>query len=161
MESRKRKMLQDRGTLPKEECDVIREYQAMHEENFVSSWLREDGKDKKETWRYTGDFKKNMGKKKISEEEKEENETVIVKRRCVSPVSTAACEELKGEVWLEPIQAELRRKTSEASTDEHRQLSFAWFVFFGLDFFQATDVPALVMPSCKSGATPASQIPEQ
>ena len=44
-------MLQDRGALPKEEGDVIGEYKAMHEENFLSSWLREDGEDKKETWR--------------------------------------------------------------------------------------------------------------
>ena len=49
--SRKRKMLQDRGALSKEEGDVIREYKAMHEENFLSSWLREDGEDKKEKWR--------------------------------------------------------------------------------------------------------------
>ena len=30
------------GAMPKEEGDVIREYNAMHEENFLSSWLRED-----------------------------------------------------------------------------------------------------------------------
>ena len=34
--------LQERGALPREEGDVIREYEAMHEENFLSSWLRED-----------------------------------------------------------------------------------------------------------------------
>ena len=38
------KMLQDRGVLPKEEGDIVREHQAMHEfpQNFRSSWLRED-----------------------------------------------------------------------------------------------------------------------
>ena len=36
------KRLHDRGALPREECDVIREYHSMHEENFLSSWLRED-----------------------------------------------------------------------------------------------------------------------
>ena len=41
MESRKRKMLQDRGALPREEGDVVREYNATHEKNFLSSWLRE------------------------------------------------------------------------------------------------------------------------
>ena len=30
------------------------------------------------------------------------------------------CEELKEGVWLEPIQAMLRRKTNEAWTDKHR-----------------------------------------
>ena len=40
--------LQDRGALPKEEGDTIRECKAMHEENFLSSWLRdyEEGKRK-------------------------------------------------------------------------------------------------------------------
>ena len=32
------KMLQDRGALPKEEGHVVREYKAMHEENFLGSW---------------------------------------------------------------------------------------------------------------------------
>ena len=29
-------MLQDRGAFPEEEGDVIREYKAMHEDNFLS-----------------------------------------------------------------------------------------------------------------------------
>ena len=41
------KIMRERGALPKEECDVIREYKAIHEENFLSSWLREDEEDKK------------------------------------------------------------------------------------------------------------------
>ena len=36
------KMVQERGALPKEEGDVVREYKTMHEVNFLSSWLRED-----------------------------------------------------------------------------------------------------------------------
>ena len=36
------KRLQDRGALPREEGDVVREYNARDEENFLSSWLRED-----------------------------------------------------------------------------------------------------------------------
>ena len=46
LESRQRKVLQGRGVLPQEEGDVIREFQAVHEENFPSSRLREEGKDK-------------------------------------------------------------------------------------------------------------------
>ena len=38
--------LQDRGALPKEEGDTIRECKAMHEENFLSSWLRDYGEGK-------------------------------------------------------------------------------------------------------------------
>ena len=37
-------VLQDRGALPKEGGDVIREKKAMHEENFLSSWLRKTRK---------------------------------------------------------------------------------------------------------------------
>ena len=40
----RKKMLQDRGALPEEEGDVVREYRAMHEENFLSNWLRRKGK---------------------------------------------------------------------------------------------------------------------
>ena len=35
------KRLQERGAMPEEECDVIREYNATHEDNFLSSWLRD------------------------------------------------------------------------------------------------------------------------
>ena len=40
------KVLRESGELPKEVGDVITEYKAMHEENFLSSWLRKDGKEK-------------------------------------------------------------------------------------------------------------------
>ena len=35
------RMLEDRGALPKD-CNQLREYEALHEENFLSNWLRED-----------------------------------------------------------------------------------------------------------------------
>ena len=41
------KLLQDKGALTKEEGDVAREYKAIHEEHFPSSWLRKDGEEKK------------------------------------------------------------------------------------------------------------------
>ena len=63
------KMLQDRGALLKEGSDVIREHKAMHEENFLSSWLREDVEGKEE------------GKKKVDRETKEEGEKKEGKRR--------------------------------------------------------------------------------
>ena len=34
--------------MPKEEGDIVREYKAMHEANFVSSWRREDLEGKEE-----------------------------------------------------------------------------------------------------------------
>ena len=38
----KKRILEDRGALPKEDGDLLRGFQAMHEENFLSSWLREN-----------------------------------------------------------------------------------------------------------------------
>ena len=35
-------MLEDRGALRRADGDLLREYQGMHEENFLSNWLRED-----------------------------------------------------------------------------------------------------------------------
>ena len=65
------KVLQDRGALPKEEGDVIREYKAMHEEKFLSSWLGEDGKKERimEVDKETGEetYKK-RGREKRSQE---------------------------------------------------------------------------------------------
>ena len=40
--------MKERGELPNEEGDVVREYRAMHEENFWSSWLREDERGREE-----------------------------------------------------------------------------------------------------------------
>ncbi len=41
------KILREGGALPKGKGDAIREYKAMTEENFLSSWLREE----KEWWK--------------------------------------------------------------------------------------------------------------
>ena len=46
LESRKKQSFARLSALPREEVDTIREFQALHEENFLSSWLREDGKGK-------------------------------------------------------------------------------------------------------------------
>ena len=42
MNEAKKKMLEDRGALFKEEGDLVREYTAMHEDNFFCIWLRSD-----------------------------------------------------------------------------------------------------------------------
>ena len=91
------KILQKRGAIPKEECDVIREYNAMHEENFLSSWLRADLVEKEERRKKVKErVKEEEGKNGKREEErkrhgeKEENETVSAKRRCVGFISAEA-----------------------------------------------------------------------
>ena len=100
-------MLQDSGELHKEEGAAIREYKAMHEENFLGCWLREDGKEKEERIIDIGkETKEEMGKKRRREEETEENETESVKKRCVGSVSVEAfdiesCGGLSWEDFLE------------------------------------------------------------
>ena len=87
------KVLQDRREWSKEEGDVIREYEATHEEHFLSSWLREDGKNKEEIIGEVGkETEEETVKKRIREEERVENDTVIFKRRCINSVSTDASE---------------------------------------------------------------------
>ena len=63
LECGQRKMLEDRGALPKEDGDQPREYKAMHEENFLSSWPREDVE-------HTVEGRKNMNKEAREEESK-------------------------------------------------------------------------------------------
>ena len=90
------KMLQDRGAFPKEEGDVVREYKAMHEENVLSSWLREHGKNKEERiMEADKETKEETGKKRIREEEKEESwgdswDDPCVKSDCDSGAGTSA-----------------------------------------------------------------------
>ena len=62
----------------------------MREENVLSSWLSKDWTDKKGRKMEDRETKEEMGNKMTREEEKEENETVIVERRCVKLVSTEA-----------------------------------------------------------------------
>ena len=66
----------------------------MHEENFLGSWLEEDGKNKEEIDRRGR--QRNRRRDRPEEDkrrgEREENETVIVKGRCINSVSAEAFE---------------------------------------------------------------------
>ena len=87
----KEKTMKERGELPnEEEGDVVREYEAMHEEDFWSSWLYEDEKSKEERKAEVEGKGEEEGEKRKREEEKEENETGTVKRRCEGFVSVGA-----------------------------------------------------------------------
>ena len=44
----KEKIMKGRGELPNEEGDAVREYKALHGENFLSSWLRENERGEEE-----------------------------------------------------------------------------------------------------------------
>ena len=57
---------------------------AMHEENLLSSWLREDARDKKESEiEVHREAKKEVNKKKEAGWAKEENGTVVFKKEGV------------------------------------------------------------------------------
>ena len=88
----KEKTMKERGELPNEEGDVVREYRAMHEEDFWSSWLREDEKSKEEREVEAEGKGEEEGDKRKREEDTEEKETVTVKRRCEGFVSVEAFE---------------------------------------------------------------------
>ena len=88
--------------LLEKEGDGIREYRAMHEENFLSKWPREDveGKEegKKKVHRET---KEEVSRKREREGKKGEDQTVVVKRRCINPVSAEAIDIFSQEEDLE------------------------------------------------------------
>ena len=82
------KRLQERGAMPKEEGDVIREYNAMHDEKFPKQ-LAEGGSGRKGGKKKEGEGENQRRRKKGKREErkekrweKEENETVSAKKVC-------------------------------------------------------------------------------
>ena len=93
----------------------MREYKAMHEQHSLSSLLKEVGEDKKErVLEADRETKEEVSKKRTREGEKEENETLIVKTRCINPASAAAfdifsqgeesesCGNSWGDLWDDP-----------------------------------------------------------
>ena len=74
--SAKEKDMKERGELPSEEGDVVKESKAMHEEDFRSSWLREDERGREERManaeRKEKEKKRNK-RKRVEEKEEYEN----------------------------------------------------------------------------------------
>ena len=70
--AKKKRMFEDRGALPREDGDLPREYQATHEENFLSTWLREgvEGQEMERREAEQGSQKKR--KEKVEKREVEE-----------------------------------------------------------------------------------------
>ena len=84
--------MKERGELPNEEGDVVKESKAMHEEDFWSSWPREDERGKEERMAKAERNDEEKGETRKREEEKEEIETRTVKRRWEGCVSIEAFE---------------------------------------------------------------------
>ena len=76
----KERPMKERGELPHEEGHVVREHEAMHEDEQSKEERKAEAEGKGEE----------EGEKRKRKEEKEENETVTVKRRCEGLVSVEA-----------------------------------------------------------------------
>ena len=82
----KKRCLEDRGALPEEDGNQLRECRAMHEENFLSSWPREDVEERKaEMERLNEEAKQEKSKSERIEVERE-GERVEIKRMCLNRV---------------------------------------------------------------------------
>ena len=85
----KEKITKERGELPPE-GDAVKDNEAMHEEDFWSSWLREDERERsKEERQAKAEKWRRKGEKRTREEE---DETETVKRRSEGCVSVEAFE---------------------------------------------------------------------
>ena len=78
--------MKERGEFPNVEGNAVREFQAMHEENFWSNWLREDERGKEERTARAEKNEEEKGEKRKREDEKEENETGTLWRLLESSV---------------------------------------------------------------------------
>ena len=97
----RRKKLKGKRRVAKEEGDAEREHKAMHEENFLSSWLREDVRGKKIRRRKLVRRMKRKGvkggkqkrrKKRTKRRESKEEGTVYLWLRPLKSL-------VKGEIW--------------------------------------------------------------
>ena len=62
----RKRMLEDRGALPKEDGEFVRADKAIHEKAFLSSWLSEDTEGKAEK-----EMKKRAKEEKLRSEKRE------------------------------------------------------------------------------------------
>ena len=98
-------MLEDGGVLPKEDGDLLREYQALHEENFLSSWLREDVEGKEEERARLNEEAKQeesrSGKREVEGESVRER--VEIERICLDRVSSEVFEAFRSVSEVESV----------------------------------------------------------
>ena len=93
----KKTMLEDGGALPKEDGNQLREYRAMHEENFLSSWLREDVAEVERLSEEDKQQESERGKRGVESE----GERVQIKKECLDRVSGEVFEDFALSVWGE------------------------------------------------------------
>ena len=84
-----------------EEGDATREYMDMHEENFLSSWLREDGREKDErTVDMSNENEEERGEKRRREGEKKRTTRGLLKEDVAVLLLWNPLQFLvKGEIW--------------------------------------------------------------
>ena len=88
------KMLEDRGALQKEDGNQMREYQAMQEEKFLSSWMREGVKGRKAEMERLNEEAKHKVSKSEKREVWTEGERVDIKRMCLNRMSSGFFEDV-------------------------------------------------------------------
>ena len=88
----KKRMLEDRGALPREDGDLLREYHALHEGYFLSSWLREDVEGKEEERERLNKEAKEEESKSGKTEVEGEREGAEIKRICIDRLSSKVVE---------------------------------------------------------------------
>ena len=101
---KKKRMLEDRGALPREDGDLLAECHAIHEANFLSSWLRGDVEGKEEERERLNKEAKEEGRTNGKREIEGDRERVEIQRICLDDVSSKAFEALcpnseGGEFW--------------------------------------------------------------
>ena len=80
-------ILEDRGALAREDGDLFRGFQAMHEENCLSSWLLEDVEGEEEERERLNEEAKKEGSKSGKRWVEGERKRVEIKRRCLDLVT--------------------------------------------------------------------------
>ena len=74
-------MLEDRGVVPKEDGDLLREHQATHEEYFFRRWLRDNLEGEEEERKRLNEEAKREESKSGKERWEGERKRVEIKRR--------------------------------------------------------------------------------
>ena len=101
LEYRQKDSVGRQWAMPREQSDLVREYQATHEDNFLSGWLRDDteGKAEPKTWRKQ---ERELKKKRVERGGEMERVAADCKRACCgsrSSFSGRVCERSSMRMW--------------------------------------------------------------
>ena len=107
--------MKERGELPNEVGDAVREYRATHEENFWSSWLREEERGKEEKTARAKKQEEERGEKRKGKRKKKRTK----RRRSKEDVRVL----FRWRPLKSLVKGEVRRLTSESAPLSRRRLT--------------------------------------